>query len=867
MTKTNNNNWIVLKFGGTSVATPREWLAIATIVRERLDEGFRPVLVCSALASVSDKLEQLLHDAPAGNHAPLLEAITEQHRTLASELDVSFDELSEHLDELGKLAQGIALTREVSPRIHAKVLALGEMMSTRLGAAFLNKHNIPTEWHDARTLLCTNCVDTISARSFLSASCTYERDNEVQQKLAGSKQPVAITQGFIARNSNDDTVLLGRGGSDVSASYLAAKLGADRFEMWTNVPGMYTANPHRLPTARLIKSLNYDEAQEIASTGAKVVHPRCIYPLRHHGIPLHIKCMNNPHLEGTVISSAAANTAAQIKAISSKPGVTIVSLETINMWHQSGFLADAFTCFKNHGISVDLVSTSETNVTVTLDRATNALDRNSLNVLTANLGKFCQVRVIENCAFVSLVGKNIRSILHQLGSALEVFEEQKIYLVTQASNDLNLTFVVDEDQAERLVQKLHAELFSRRTHDTVLGATWKDQFEKAESETHTRPTPWWQTRADELLELAKDKSPRYVYDEGTILNSIERLTELSTVDRLFYSTKANPHPDILRTLYNKGFGFECVSPGEVEHVFRLFPDIDPQRVLFTPNFASRRDYERGLEHDVIVTLDNLFPLEAWPEIFRDRDLFVRMDPGRGKGHHKYVHTAGTKSKFGVPSTQIDEFAALANKCGARVVGLHAHVGSSIFAPDTWSETAQYLAEVAKRFPHVTTLDLGGGLGVVEKPGQDEIDMAAVNENLQKFKTAYPQFKIWIEPGRFVVAESGVLLASVTQTKHKGDYRYVGIDAGMNALIRPALYGSYHEIVNLSRLNEPHTMVANIVGPICETGDVLGNARSIAPPQEGDVMLIATTGAYGRVMSSTYNLRELVAEHFLPVQTK
>lgn len=857
-----NNNWIVLKFGGTSVASPREWLAIATIVRERLDEGLRPVVVCSALAGVSDKLEQLLHDALENKHESVLGDIAEQHRVLADELDISHGEIADDLDELAKLSQGIALTREVSPRIHAKVLAIGELMSTRLGAAFLNKRNIPTEWHDARTLLCTDCVDATSARSFLSASCAYERDIEVQQKLAGSKQPVAITQGFIARNSNNDTVLLGRGGSDVSASYLAAKLGADRFEMWTDVPGMYTANPHRLPTARLIKSLNYDEAQEIASTGAKVIHPRCISPLRHHGIPLHIKCMNNPHLEGTIVSSAAAGTAPQIKAISSKPGVTIVSLETIDMWHQSGFLADAFACFKNHGLSVDLVSTSETNVTVTLDRMTNALNRNSLNALTASLEKFCRVRVIENCAFVSLVGKNIRSILHQLGSALEVFEEQKIYLVTQASNDLNLTFVVDEDQAERLVQKLHAELFSRRSHDAVLGATWKDQFEKVESETHTRPTPWWQKRADELLELAKEQSPRYVYDEGTILHSIDLLTELSTVDRVFYSTKANPHPDILRILYDKGFGFECVSPGEVEHVFALFPDIDPQRVLFTPNFASRRDYERGLERGAIVTLDNLFPLEVWPKLFRGRDLFVRMDPGRGKGHHKYVHTAGTKSKFGVPSTQIDEFAALADKCGARVVGLHAHVGSSIFAPDTWSETALYLAEVAKRFPHVTTLDLGGGLGVVEKPGQDEIDMAAVNKNLKQFKAVHPQFKIWIEPGRFVVAESGVLLARVTQTKHKGDYRYVGIDAGMNALIRPALYGSYHEIVNLSRLNEPRTMVANIVGPICETGDVLGNARNIAPPQEGDVILIATTGAYGRVMSSTYNLREPVEEHFL-----
>lgn len=864
MKNASTNPWIVLKFGGTSVASPQKWNTIREIVTERLGEGLRPVIVCSALAGISDKLEQLLSDALTGNHAPVLESIAEQHRMLAGELDVPVGDIAPHLEELSNLAQGIALTREASPRTHARVMATGELMSTRLGAAFLNKGAVPTAWHDARELLTTDGTYHNSVRAFLSASCAYENDAEVKGTLASSPQPAIITQGFIARNAEGDTVLLGRGGSDVSASYFAAKLGAQRFEMWTDVPGMYTANPRQLPTARLIKSLGYDEAQEIASTGAKVIHPRCISPLRHHRIPLHIKCMSDPHCEGTVVTSGAASASAQVKAISSKPGVTIVSLETIDMWHQSGFLADAFACFKKHGLSVDLVSTSETNVTVTLDRTTNALDSTSLKGLTASLEEFCEVRVIENCAFVSLVGKNIRSILHQLGSALEVFEEQKIYLVTQASNDLNLTFVVDEDQAERLVHKLHSELFSRRTHDAVLGSTWREQFDKSKSKAQERPTPWWDRRADELIALAKEKSPRYVYDEGTIHRSIERLAELNEVDRAFYSTKANPHPEIMRTIREADFGFECVSPGEVDHVFKLFPDIDPGRIMFTPNFASRSDYERGLKRGVIVTLDNLFPLEAWPELFRDRDVFVRMDPGRGKGHHKYVHTAGTKSKFGVPSTQIDEFAALADTCGARVVGLHAHVGSSIFEPDTWSETALYLAEVAKRFPHVTALDLGGGLGVVEKPGQDEIDLKAVNENLRNFKAAFPQFKLWIEPGRYVVAEAGVLLAKVTQTKRKGEYCYVGIDAGMNALIRPALYGSYHEIVNLSRLNEPHTMVANIVGPICETGDVLGNARSIAPPQEGDVMLIATAGAYGSVMSSSYNLREPAGEHFLPI---
>jgi diaminopimelate decarboxylase/aspartate kinase len=151
---------------------------------------------------------------------------------------------------------------------------------------------------------------------------------------------------------------------------------------------------------------------------------------------------------------------------------------------------------------------------------------------------------------------------------------------------------------------------------------------------------------------------------------------------------------------------------------------------------------------------------------------------------------------------------------------------------------------------------------VEKPGQNPLDLKALDEMLSKAKRANPKYELWIEPGRYLVAEAGVLLARVTQTKQKGDYRYVGIDAGMNALIRPALYGSYHEIVNLSRLGEPTGEPVSIVGPICESGDVLGHERNIAAAQDGDVILVDVTGAYGRVMSSNYNMRPLASERML-----
>ncbi|HKI05305.1 MAG TPA: bifunctional aspartate kinase/diaminopimelate decarboxylase, partial [Thermoanaerobaculia bacterium] len=209
--------------------------------------------------------------------------------------------------------------------------------------------------------------------------------------------------------------------------------------------------------------------------------------------------------------------------------------------------------------------------------------------------------------------------------------------------------------------------------------------------------------------------------------------------------------------------------------------------------------------------------------------------------------------------QMREIEGLLAACGARVVGLHAHSGSGIRTPEAWSEVALFLSAAAERFPEARVLDLGGGLGVPERPGQSPLDLGDLGELLRRFKAANPRFELWLEPGRFLVAQAGVLLARVTQIKHKGDVTWVGLETGMNSLVRPPLYGAYHPIVNLSRLDEPATWNAHVVGPICETGDILGRSRRLPPTREGDVLLIANAGAYGRVMSSWYNLREPAGE--------
>lgn len=851
--------WVVLKFGGTSVSSAGNWKNVAAVLRDRLAEGLRPVVVHSALSGITDRLERLLSLALGDAWQPVMAEIEQRHRDLARDLGIAVSaDLEEQFKRLRQIGAGIALVGEVSERLRARVMAQGELMATRLGAAFLAAQDLDVQWVDVRTVLKAEQRRNANLRSsYLSATCAFEPDLDLQQRWSASGT-VWITQGFIASDENGDTVLLGRGGSDTSGSYLAAKLQARRLEIWTDVPGMFSANPRSVSTARLLRALEYDEAQEIASSGAKVLHPRCIMPVKQYGIPLYVYATQTPQLEGTVITTHGGNVAAQVKAVTIKKSITLISMETVGMWHSVGFLADAFQVFKDHGLSIDLVSTSETSVTVSLDPAANSLDKATLDALTLDLNKLCRVQVLGPCAAVSLVGRNIRAILHRLGDALELFEEHKIYLVTQAANDLNITFVIDEEQGDRLVSRLHDIAIRKMTADRVLGPTWEELYGPVGKGVDTSQQ-WWHPRRAELIELGRKHGAVFAYDRATLQARAQSLRALPGIGGVFFALKANWHPDIIKLFHDAGLGFECVSPGEVEHVLKTVPGIDRKRLMYTPNFAPRAEYAFGMDKGVWVTLDNLHPLRAWPELFKGRDVFLRIDTGTGRGHHAKVRTAGAHSKFGVPLFEMDELQRLVKAAGARVVGLHAHTGSGVFTVDNWTSVGEILASLTQRFTDVHTVDLGGGLGVPERLGQQGVVLAEFGGALAALKAAHPQLTFWIEPGRYLVAEAGVLLAQVTQLKGKGEVNYVGVATGMNTLIRPALYGAHHEILNLDRLDDAATEVVNVVGPICESGDVLGVERLLPPTQPGDVLLIATAGAYGRSMSSHYNLREPAAE--------
>ncbi len=864
-----SDRWIVLKFGGTSVSRRHRWDTIGRLAKRRAEEhsgegqDARVLVVVSALSGVTNELTAIADGA--ADSVERVGKLEQRHREFLAELELDADEvLGERLSILRALATDPRAVERTLPW-QAEVLGQGELLSSTLGAAYLRANGLDFGWMDARNWLQAAVLPNQNAWSQrLSVSCSPFASAEWGEGFRQQPARMLLTQGFIARHRDGDTAILGRGGSDTSAAYFGALLGAQRVEIWTDVPGMFSANPREVPDARLLTRLDYAEAQEIATTGAKVLHPRSIKPCRDAGVPMAILDTERPELPGTSIDGNAA-TVPGVKAISRRNGIVLVSMESVGMWQQVGFLADVFERFKRHGLSVDLIGSSETNVTVSLDPSENLVNTNVLAALSADLTEICRVKVIAPCSAITLVGRGMRSLLHKLSDVWATFGRERVHMISQSSNDLNLTFVIDEVDADGLLPVLHAALIDSGAmpveETSVFGPRWRE----IANGIRKRETPWWHGERERLLAMAEAGTPRYAYHLPTVRARAQALNALAPIDQRYYAIKANSHPAILQLLVEEGFGLECVSLGELQRVFEIIPELSPRRVLFTPSFAPRAEYEAAYGLGVTVTLDNIESLQRWPEVFRGRDLWLRVDLGRGDGHHEKVRTGGKDSKFGLPVAKVETFVALARSLGTNVIGLHAHLGSGVETPQHWKQVCDELGGIAERIGSVDVIDIGGGLPIPYTEDDEPFDLEAWGAGLSEIKAAYPGYRLAIEPGRYLVAEAGVLLLTVTQVVEKDEVRRVGLDAGMNALIRPALYDAWHDILNLSRLDDANDGVFDVVGPICESSDVLGKRRRLPDAtSDGDVVLIADAGAYGFAMANAYNLRALPKEEVLDV---
>jgi diaminopimelate decarboxylase len=327
-----------------------------------------------------------------------------------------------------------------------------------------------------------------------------------------------------------------------------------------------------------------------------------------------------------------------------------------------------------------------------------------------------------------------------------------------------------------------------------------------------------------------------------------------------YAIKANPCPAVVRTILAEGFGIDAVSPGEVALALALA--CPAHRVVYTENNMTDAEMATAAAQGVLINCGSLDRLERLGRA-GVATAAVRFNPDVGGGEHDHVITAGPLTKFGVHHAQLDEVLAIEQRTGIRVVGAHMHIGSNILDAAIYARAMAVITGIAVRLPHLAWVDVGGGLGVPYRPEQQPIDLTAVGaaagRTIADIETAVGRdLELRLEPGRFLVAEAGTLLTSVTSVKRNPDGRiYVGCDSGFNHLVRPTMYGSWHPITNLSR-NSP-AVPQDIVGNICESGDVFARQRELPACKVGDVLAIGVAGAYGMSMASTYNLRPLPPE--------
>ena len=360
-------------------------------------------------------------------------------------------------------------------------------------------------------------------------------------------------------------------------------------------------------------------------------------------------------------------------------------------------------------------------------------------------------------------------------------------------------------------------------------------------------------------------TPCYVNDEQRIRENYRNLHKafnryMDTT--IHYACKANTSLAVLRILEQEGSGIDAVSIGEVKTCLKA--GFTPDRIMYTGVFVSTEELKQVVETGVMINLDSESEMERLAEIKPGAKISFRITPGIGSGHGEKVITGNKGAKFGIPKDKVVETYLRAQDLGLEPIGIHAHIGSGGQSVEPFVEEAEVLAGLINQLSEagidLEFVDIGGGIGVPYKPNEDEMDLGEfASQVTDVFQMDTDVKKLIIEPGRYIVCDACVLLTRCTDVKDTGVKKYIGVDAGFNTLIRPAMYDSFHYIQNGSKFGKACTGRYDIAGPLCESGDYLGHDRVMPEPDEGDVIVVYNAGAYGFSMSSNYNSRPLCAE--------
>lgn len=380
------------------------------------------------------------------------------------------------------------------------------------------------------------------------------------------------------------------------------------------------------------------------------------------------------------------------------------------------------------------------------------------------------------------------------------------------------------------------------------------------------------------IEIAeKFKTPIYIINEQMIRKRFRELKDkLNSVyrkNRIYFAVKSNTNLAILKILSSEGSFFDCTSIGEIYSCLKS--NVPPNRIIYTGNMFTNDDFEYAVKQEILVNLDSFSQLQRLANIQeklgKEKKLIsFRFNPEFGAGHHPHTITAGKKIKFGILENQVIKAYSEAKKLGFKKFGIHQHIGSGIIDAKDYEKPVEKFLLVIEKIAstldiHFEFVDFGGGLGIPYHPEAKPLDLNKYSEIvLENFKTLVEKETIgdpflYIEPGRYISAESSIILTQINTIKDNGFKLFAGINAGFNTLIRPTLYGSYHHIIPCNENSKKKILNYDIVGPICESGDVLGKERDLPELSEGDYLAILDAGAYGFTMSSPYNSRPRPAE--------
>ena len=443
---------IVMKFGGTSVADARAITALGTAVANAADQ--RPLVVVSALSGVTDTLLRLSRAAAQGDAAAVTsggEALRARHLAVATDLGIAEQvagPLCAQLDALSAILG--AVPAEDQDGWQDAVVGVGELLSSVVVAAALQKRGLPATWIDARRVVRTDArhgaaiPDQAAIRTLAHA--------QLAPLLASGALPV--TQGFIGATAAGAATVLGRGGSDFSAALLGAALEAERVEIWTDVSGLMTADPRIVPEALVLAEATYDESAELAAFGAKVLHPATQLPLVEAGIPIVIRNTFAPEAPGTrIIAETEYDATVPIRSISSKRGIAVMQLRAARMLGAFGFLRQIFEVFERHEIVVDVLATSEVSVSLTVDPSPR------LEAVMRDLAPIGEVTLREGRSIVAVVGRGIRDTPGIAARVYQAIADVNVEMISLGASASNLTFIVREEDGPRVVRALHRAFF------------------------------------------------------------------------------------------------------------------------------------------------------------------------------------------------------------------------------------------------------------------------------------------------------------------------------------------------------------------------------------------------------------------------